>query len=352
MDNSLYILSKQPNLSIERLHICTWSLESNMFFTEYGLEIQRAGAKQIELQMVLPLPKQLDQENFKCLYTNITDSENCRFIFNAEIKVSSPINGNSSFGTRIEFNHDRRITALPLELNENVKLDTKTSTLCLMLNTTNDQITDTIYVRFLIKTEQPAFACEKKEVTRRIITNDIRVNECRTASNSVITLQRKSYNPVPINKCFCFNIIPNSYSIDFIDDTKLKTIRGLEAVGFNKYLGSLQEEYNLSLREHEYNIVFCKQENVPHYSFFTRYSKEYIGSIQIGAAIASNILCSLLFAVGSLHEIEKNVPFWKRIAVEYYVALFILLVLIIYLLYCRFAKYHIFYRFHKFLRKI
>ena len=342
MDNFVYILSKQPNLIIERLHICTWTIERNTYFTEYGLEIHRGDLKKIELQMALPLPEQLNKYNFKCLYNNIIDTENCRFIFNAEIKDISPINGQTPFGTRIDFNNDRKITALPIELLDNVKIDESTKTLSLSIDTSNEQISDTIYVRFLIKTEQSAFAYEKKEVTRMIITNEVRVNECRTASESVIKLQKKTYKPVVINRCFCFNIIPNSYSIDFIDDTKLKTIRGLEAVGFSRYLDSLKTEFNLSLKEHEYNIVFCKQENKEnkpiHYSFFTRYSKEYIGNIQIGIAVAVNIFCSLLFAAGSLHKVAMDVPYWQRIVWEYYVAFAILIALIIYLLYCRFWK--------------
>lgn len=342
MDNYVYILSKQQNLIIERLHICTWSIERNTYFTEYGMEIKRGELKKIDLQIALPLPEKLDTTTFKCLYDNIIDPENCRFIFNAEIKDISPINGQSPFGTRIEFTNDRKITALPLDLLDNVKIDKDTNTLSLTIDITNDQISETVYVRFLVKTEKPAFAYEKKEVTRRIITNEVRVNECRTASASVIKLQKKSYKPVAINKCFCFNIIPNTYSIDFIDDTKLKTIRGLEAVGFSRYLDSLKTEFNLSLKEHEYNIVFCKQENKEdkpiHYSFFSRYSKEYIGNIQIGVAVAVNILCGLLFATGSLHKIDTTMPFLQRIVWEYYVAFAILIVLIIYLLYCRFLR--------------
>ena len=341
MDNFLYILSKQ-SLVIERLHICTWSIDKKSYFTEYGLEIKRADLKKIELQIALPLPKQLDETNFKCLYNNIIDSENCRFIFNAEIKAISPINGQISFGTRIEFNNDRKITALPLDFSDNVLIDKDTNTLGITIDVSDTQISETIYVRFLIKTDQPAFAYEKKEVTRRIITHEIRVNECRTASNSVIRLQKKSYKPVSINKCFFFNIIPSTYGIDFIDSTKLKSIRGLEAMGFNRYLDSLKKEFDLSLSEHKYNIIFCKQENKDgsptHYSFFSRYSKEYIGNVQIGVAISINILCGLLFAAGSLHEVDMTASFFCRIAVEYYAAFAILLGLILYLAYCRFLR--------------
>lgn len=342
MNNFVYILSKQ-NIIIERLHICTWSIEKDVYFTEYGFEINRGELKKIDLQVELPLPQKLDNSNFISLFNNIIDTDNSRFIFNADIKDISPINGNNAFGTRIEFVNDRKITVLPLDLNDGVELDAKTRTLKFSLDISNNQVTGSIYMRFLIKTTEPAFSYEKKEITRRIITNEVRVNECRTASDAVIQLLKKSYKPVVINKCFCFHIIPNSYSIDFIDDKKLKTIRSLEAVGFNNYLGSIKQKFNLSLKEHDYNIVFCKQENeerdsIANYSFFSRYSKEYIGNIQVGLAIAVNILCGLLFAFGGLHEIDYTIPFLHRLSWEHYISAGSLLLLIIYLLYCRFWR--------------
>lgn len=343
MDNFVYVLSKQQNVSLERLHICTWTIEKDVYFTEYGLEINKEKLKKLDFQIALPLPQTLDNSNFICLYKNIIDQENCRFIFNAGINDISPINGQSAFGTRLEFVNDRKITALPLELNDNVTLDNNSRTLHITIDTSDEQITDTIYIRFLIKTTEPAFSYEKKEITRRIITNEVRVNECRTASDVVVRLQKNSYCPVQINKCFCFHIVPNSYSIDFIDDKKLKTIRSLEAVGFNNYLGSIKNKFDLSLKEHDYNIVFCKQEKSPNdnltsYSFFSRYSKEYIGNIQVGLAITVNILCGLLIASGGLHQTDYSAPFFQRIALEYYISAGALLTLIIYLLYCRFWR--------------
>lgn len=342
MDKFIFLLSKQE-ISIERLHICTWSIARHMFFTEYGLEINRKKLKNFDIQMVLPLPPSLDATNFKSLYDNIIDLENCRFIFNADIENNAPINGQSPFGTRIDLRGDRCITALPLDLQDNVKIDPKSKALNITLDISNDQITEIIYIRFLIKTMGPAFSYEKKEITRRIITSDLRVNECRTASKDVIKLQQKGYKPIPINKCFCFHIIPNSYSIDFVDDKKLKTVRGLEATGFNRYLGNLKEEYKISLKEQDYNIIFCKQEkkqdeDIISYSFFSRYSKDYIGNVQIGIAVAANIICSLLFAFGSLYEIDYSVPLLCRLSIVHYAAIIIFIGLVIYLLHCRFWR--------------
>ena len=73
----------------------------------------------------------------------------CHFEVDADVKELSPINGKAPFGTRIDFKNDRKITALPLELNENIKINPKTNTLNITLDTSDDQITDTIYIRFL-----------------------------------------------------------------------------------------------------------------------------------------------------------------------------------------------------------
>ena len=343
MNNFVYILGKQ-DVTVERLHICTWTIEKDVFFTEYGIEINRGSLKKIDFQMALPLPEHLDNKTFISLYKNIIDSENCRFIFNADIKDISPINGQSAFGTRIEFVNDRKITALPLELNDNIEVEKKTNTLKITLDLSGDQITDTVYIRFLIKTTSPAFSYEKKEITRCIITNEVRVNECRTAPDEVIKLLKNSYNTIVINKCFCFHIIPGSYSIDFIEDKKLKTVRSLEAEGFNNYLSTIKKTINnMSIKENDYNIIFCKQEkdsnvDIPNYSFFSRYSKEYIGNIQIGLAIAVNIICGLLFAFGGLHPIDYSAPFLSRMAIEYYIAIVALVGLILYLIYCRYWR--------------
>lgn len=334
MDNYVFVLGKQDNIILERFHICTWLLKNDAYITEYGLEIKRGLMKKLDIQIVLPITEDIDKSNFRCLFDNITNTKNCRFIFNSDIDRISPINGNPAFGSRIEFKNDRKITALPLKLDDNVKYDRDHKSVNLILDTSNEQISETIYVRFYIKTSKPSFAFEAKEITRKKITYDVRVNECRTAPESVIFFQNKQYKTIPINKCFCFHIIPNSYSIDFVESEKLKTIRSLEQAGFSNYLGDIASKENITLKEHEFNIVFCKKDNLQNYSFFSVFSKEFIGDSQITLALAANILCGLLFAAGGLHKQTSDftIPYISRISTEHWIALGILIVMIVYLI--------------------
>ncbi|MDO5315503.1 MAG: hypothetical protein Q4F82_05290 [bacterium] len=334
MENFVYALGKQENLKIERFHICTWLLKKETFITEYGLEINRGALKSLDIQIVLPITEDITNSNFRCLFENITNTKNCRFIFNSDIERISPINGNPSFGSRIEFKNDRKITAIPLSLGDNVNYDDKHKSIHLELDLSDDQISETIYVRFYIKTSKPSFAFEVKEITRKKIIYDVRVNECRTAPDTVINLQSRQYKTIPITKCFCFHIIPNSYNIEFVESEKLKTIRSLEQAGFSNYLGDIASKENITLKEHEFNIVFCKKDNLQNYSFFSVFSKEFIGDSQITLALAANILCGLLFAAGGLHKQTSDftIPYISRISTEHWIALGILIVMIVYLI--------------------
>lgn len=326
MDNSVFILCKQNSVRIERLHICTWDIDDKQFFTEYGFEINRNSLKKLNVAIALPAIKSID--DFKCLFQNISEINNCRFIFNSDIEEVKPINGNPRFGNNVTLTNNRQLAILPIQ-TDLVTIDNNILKIELDIP---DQSYPTIYFRFLVKSEKKAFIYINKEISKKIINYDIRINECRTASPDVCNLQTKGYIPMPIQRCFCFHIIPNTYNIDFINSNKLKTIRSLEFVGFNQYLGEIKDTENISLKEHLYNIVFCKQENLSNYSFFSVYSKDYIGDVQIILAIAANLICSLLFAAGALHTSisDPQKSYWERIPIEYWSAVGILILLIVY----------------------
>lgn len=313
MNNSVFILCKQDQVTVERLHICTWDISKAKYFTEYGVEIKRGELK--TLNLAIALPKIKDPKDCICLYPNISEINNCRFIFNSDIEEIKPIDGNPQRGNNVKFREGRKITILPignkLELLEEGVLQIE-------LNIP-EQACEIVYFRFLVKSKEPAFSSLKKEVSTKIITYDVRVNECRTASSRVQEFQDK-YNIINVEKCFCFHIMPNTYTVDFLDGNKLKTIRGLETDQFDSYLKKTKEAKNINLKSQEYNIVFCKQEGLPNYSFFSVYRKEYIGNSQLILALGANLFCSLLFALGSLHPQTPNISFFDRIPVEYWVA--------------------------------
>lgn len=323
MNKSVFILCKQDKVSIERLHICTWSIMSDKFLTEYGFEIDRGNLKKLDLLVVLPAID--SQKGFNCLYKNISDTDNCRFIFNADIKTAEPISGNTDFGIKFSFYNNREFTILPI--GDNFTLKNKNLQITLEIP---EQAGNIIYVRFLIKSIEPAFAYIQKGISKKIIHYDVRINECRNTTVDVINAQKHGYKFLSINRCFCFHIIPSTYNIDFINNNNLKTVRGLESINFNNYLKKLKQEEKINLKDYEYNIVFCKQEKKENYSFFSVYSKEYIGNSQITLALVINILCNLLFAAGGLHKKvgDFSLSYWKRIPVEYWIALVSLVLLV------------------------
>ena len=329
MRDSMFILCKQNNVSVERLHICTWDIEGDKHFTEYGLEINRSNLPRLD--MALSIPQLSNLKNIRCLYKNVSDPVNCRFIFNSDIDKITHINGNPEFGANVSLKKDRQIAILPLE----GYLEIKDGLLMVNLEIPK-QAGPIIYVRFLVKSNTPSFSHTKNGISKKTISYDVRVNECRTASTEVNTAQKKGYVIMSINKCFCFHIIPSTYNVDFVDSVKLKTIRGLEDVGFNTYLGDIKSQENIQLKANEYNIVFCKHEKSSNYSFFSIYSKEFIGNTQVSFALAANLICSLLFAFGGLRTSEKPVGqhYWELIPVEYCIAIVVLIILIIYLI-CR-----------------
>lgn len=321
-NNSVFVLCKQEQVSIERMHICTWNLGKTVFFTEYGFEINRSALKSLDLNIVLP-NQGLEKKNFKSLFRNVSDTNNCRFIFNSDIEKTSPINGIPEHGINFDFCKSRKITILPIcEDDESLSIQDNTIKLQLSIP---QQAYEVIYIRFLLKTSNAPYSFEKgNNFTKKIINYDIRINERRSSPQNVIDLQTKGYRLISIKRCFCFHIIPSSFNIDFVDGKKLKNIRGLEYSGFNNYLGDIKNDENITLKEAEYNIVFCKQEDSENYSFFSVFSKEYIGNNQIIIAITTNIICSLLFAFSS------NTDVWYK-QWNFLIAIGILIVLLFWL---------------------
>lgn len=328
INNSVYILCKQDGVKITRMHICTWNVKNQISFTEYGFEIDRGTLKKLDL--LVALPEINKKEDLRCLYRNVSDTKNCRFIFNSDIEFTRPINGNAEFGVNISLLGDREIAILPID-SDKVILENKNLKLELEIP---EQAKKIIYIRFLVESNIPAFAYVKNEISKRIITYDVRVNECRTASKDVIKEQKQGYKILHIDNCFCFHIVPSTYNIDFINGNKLKTIRSLEIPEFKNYLGDIEKDEKLTLKENQFNIIFCKQENKDNYSFFSTYSEEYIGNAQLTLALGANILCSLLFASGGLQKRTNDLesPFIARIPFEYWIALGVLLILGLYLI--------------------
>lgn len=327
MNSSIFILCKQKEASIERLHIVTWDIEKKNYYTEYGFEIKRGALKSLDMQISIPLLS--NKEDIFCLASNLSNNpQSCRFIFNSDIENNSPINGSVDYGVNVKFKDGREITILPL----NGEFEISEETMSLKIPEFSEQCKELIYIRFLVKSSSPPFRLINKELTRKVINYDLRINECRTAPSSVIDLQRKHYFFMSIEKCFCFHIAPISHSIGFLDSKKLKNIRELESKSFEQYLGNIATQEGIKLSSNHYNIIFCKQEKSVDYSFFMVFYKEYISNKQLAVAVFANILCSLLFALSAFRTKRiKEIEWYKQIPMEYCFAIVILIILVLYL---------------------
>ena len=320
MNRNISILSKTEGVSIERLHVVTWDIKSKNYYTEYGLEINKGSGKTDELVLKLSLPcLPSNSGDIISLDKNLSDLENCRFIFNSDVSQVTPIGSGGVSGNTVTFEGDRKITILSsqdMKISKDV-LEIKISNLKSIQG-------EVVYLRFLVKSFQAPFQTKKNEISRRMINYDVRVNESRTASESVKQLQKDGFSFMSVKSCFCLHIIPVEYSMGVIDSTKLKERRELESESFEKYLGEIAHKEGIKLKPSYYNIVFYKQGGRENYSFFSVFYEETLTNTQLGIAIAVNIASTSLFAFYELRTKVNPVLKWDQTPLEYWIALFVI----------------------------
>jgi hypothetical protein len=324
MDNSFFILSKQ-DIEISRFHICTWDIEDDNSFIEFGIEFNfPRGDKVIDFKLVVPFVKDNNLTPVTCLLPNlISDTENRKFIFNDNIKEFSYLDSSKKSGGIITFETRNKLTLLPIV----PELEDQVVTFSIKEPKTKE---NSIYTRFLIKTNYKTLSRIKKDIAKKSYIFDFKLNEKRNLPDNVYKIVKDDYHICTVKSCFCLHVIPNSYNISFIDQAKLKNIRELEVPPFKKYLSDELK----NMKEGKYMILFCKENDSDAYSFFTIVNKERIGTQQIILAIGANILCSLLFGFGTLRATNKdNSYIWRGLPIEFWAAIIILIVLMIFVCY-------------------
>ena len=127
--------------------------------------------------------------------------------------------------------------------------------------------------------EQPWNACKKP----------VNLIHCHAYGDDVFNYkQEQDLKLLKIQSTFCLHCVPSDYELGFSDSAKLKNVRKLEMDAFCHYLPLLK-----GMRG-GYNIVFLKEKNENGNSFFTTFSKEYIGNKQLLIALVTNLICNLL----------------------------------------------------------
>ena len=185
-----------------------------------------------------------------------------------------------------------------------------------------------MYFRVLIKLGNYTIAIKKSGIAQTTFIYDFKINETRNLPQNVYDLKKdRGLEICNVKNVFCLHAIPDNFVFSFVDSSKLKNIRKLESSAFMQYLPEIK-----GIRKDCYNIMFLKESGKESYSFFSICTEETIGSKQIALAVGANILCSLLFALSSLHFVkDSTIEWYKQIPWEYWGALSILFILCIYL---------------------
>lgn len=325
MENTFFICS-EDKIKISRFHICSWEFRNNQSLLEFGAEIittTLGGKDKIIIYLFIPW---LTKENkIIDLYKQMGQTTNSRFIFNDSVNGNDSLDGGiNEAGIIHKFDDREPLCILPIvtsiESNRcmTVEIDLKPYNLYA-------QGKPNIYFRLCIKTKKMPLSTRKMGINKSTIIYDIKVNEKRNIPVSQLG-EFKGKEFCEIEKCFCFNILPNSYDIIF-PDASLKNVRTLEHNSFNQYLGEVIE-----IPKDELMVVFNKKDK--DFTFFSIYSQERIGPAQFAAAILINIICGILIFIPSWRKSfnpEKSLSeVWSNLPSEIYISLFIALITLCY----------------------
>lgn len=299
MNSSFYIYGNQ-SVQIEKLQVCTWDFLSSCGYIELGIEIKNEGLTR-DFVLSVALPEFGTLESVYSLHDVLATDEACKLIFNDVQKQKTPIDGDFHKGNIIDFNNRTPLAIIAVSpsidntgvINFNIKRSAQIHQDC------------NLYFRVLIKVKGKIAKCHTG-FNRKLFIYDIKVNETRNIPDTIYKYKTDhSLHELRISSCFIFHCVPENFSIEYVDGSKLKNIRRLEFEGFKKYLSdyiNLDKDNNMILFQKEKLGI---NEEETKYSFFTSFSKEHIGNVQIISAVIINIFCSLF--VGIKYDTLKKI---------------------------------------------
>lgn len=329
MDNSYFLFTdKGQNVRIERFHICTWEFKNNSSLIEFGCEINNdCLINKNSVQINLYIPWFMDGCRADDFYTKLSDSNNSRFIFNDSINnIISFDGGRNLKGVVYQFSERDELCILPVAIQPDYKGHKITLNIDLVkysnfIEQNNNK--PNIYFRISIKPNVSVISTIKYGINRSTILYDIKVNEKRNVPISLIN-EMENYEYCDIKACFCFNIIPNSYDLVFLDNSTLQSVRTLEYESFKSYLSDRR------VKKDELIVVFNKKKKGVPLSFFTIYSKERIGAGQLIIALVINFICGIFLFIPAYRKTfnpeMKLINVWNNLPAEIYIGLAIIFV--------------------------
>jgi hypothetical protein len=328
MDNTYFIFSNQI-VEIERFHLCTWEFKNSSALVEIGCEISSdsipANSSSCNVEFYIPWLRQ--QNSTADLFTRLKDSANSKFIFNdSVVNTTSFDGGRGVLGVIHEFQDRPPLCILPVALD--FDYGKKKIEVIVDLSAYNNNTKNTnIYFRFSIVASLNLISIRKKGLGRSTLIYDQKVNEARNLPDHLFA-ELQSKQLCSIRSCFCFNIVPNSYDLSFLDSRSLKNVRTLEFDAFNRYLGDKR------VQKDQLMVVFSKKNYGESFSFFSIFIKERIGAGQFAVAILINLISGILlflpgYRMQNHFQIVSN-EFWIQLPIEVYFAIFIGILLILY----------------------
>lgn len=324
MNNYIYTLCDSQNVKIEKLHVCTWDLRGQKASLEIGLSITKTDIIPNNFDVYLFAPFIKKNSDINSLHRELSDAENFKFIFNEKHIGNENIGDDGRDGHIVRFfsnDGEKRMAIIrpSYELgNGFIKLHL----------TTYQGDYANLYCRILINTHFKTLAERVRGISKEIYKYDFKVNESRNIPTEIIDYRNhKNLFVSEVDSVYCLHCVPSDYELSYSDARKLISLRILELEAFERYITSLRDI------EGEYIIVFQKDTLSGSYSFFTSFSRERIGNKQLTLAIATNLLCSFLFALSSWRNQGKvfslslaNIP-W-----EWWTALVLMIVCFFYCL--------------------
>lgn len=291
---SFQILTNKKNITIDRLHICSWEIGPNKPIIEIGLDINKECLNSL-LSIGFSMYTPWTISSCADLFEEIKKEQNARFIFNESIKEHKNLNNDSAFGVLHSFSNDTKLCILPIELKSIEKIINFSIDLSYF---EKDQINENVYVRFYFIPNVSNISIHKKGIAKSTIIYDTKINEKRNIPHEVLKDITKLNYP-KILTCYNFNIIQNNFEISF-EDKHLKSVRNLEYKSFKDYFTNLIEEKKIKIENKELLVVFSKSKELDStYSYFTIYTKEHFGLKQISIVLILNLICSFLFFLPS-----------------------------------------------------
>jgi len=330
MENNIFVYTdKEKTVKFERFHICTWEFRNNTSIIEIGGELSSdnlIGLDNISFSIYFPW---LDsKQKISDLYDKLKDPENSRFIFNDSVSASEYLDDGQKKGVIQKFVERERLCILPIS----TKIKEENKCIVVSINLKSLQSKDdwknvNPYFRFFIEPNIHFLSTRKTGISRSTIIYDFKINEKRNLPEQpTIDLQEKSL--CIINSCFFFNIIPNSYELNFFDNTILKNIRTLEFNSFRKYIGDNR------VKKDDLVVVFHKRSGKHSYNFFSVYSKERIGAGQFAMAVLVSLFSGILLFMPTYKQNSSwgyfSKEFWLNLPFEVYASLAIGIIVIIY----------------------